>query len=92
MSAGLYFVDAQGDVTWNKQNSGAALPALSIARTADLRFRNYRFPNVAWVPTRRQGGPGTDVAAKAPVVEIVNRATWSEALEDLSGGGGEKSK
>lgn len=85
MASGLYYVDAQGDVTWRGAN-GRPLPALSISKESDLRFRNYRFPNVAWVPTEGKVKPGKP--AVVPVtLEVRAHEDWLSALEDLAATG-----
>ena len=83
----LYFVDAQGDVTWKggvQPGNSQAKPALVISKEADLRFRNYRFPDVAWLPV---GSLPPPKKVENPVIATAaprgSASDWSLALEEI---------
>jgi len=82
---GLYFVDAQGDVTWNAPAASRnPLPTLTVRTEADLRLRNYRFPNLAWVPSPMTPQKGVGKSAVVPItVEQIPGESWSAALDAL---------
>jgi hypothetical protein len=84
----LYFVDAQGDVTWTggvNPGNHQGKPALVISKEADLRFRNYRFPDVAWLPAGTLPPPKQ---VENPVIRTAvskgSASDWSVALEEIT--------
>jgi hypothetical protein len=71
---GGYFVDAQGDVTWGGLPAGPyqGKPSLVLPKEADIRYRNFRFPD-----TEKAVGRRPDPAIPVKIVRDADVADWA---------------
>jgi hypothetical protein len=81
-----YFVDAQGDVTWGGVSGSPYLgrPPPVLPKEADIRYRNFRFPDAGQAANATARRPDPVIPLK--LVRDPDVADWTAFIEQFRRG------